>query len=140
MKTVRSRILLSLVSFAAVVGCGGTQPVVTGIPEVEGKVLSPQGSPLKGGTLVLRPKGGIRRAISADIETDGTFIIDGSNGNSAVLPGDYEVYVVVGDDPQTRKLRRQIPVKYQKLSDEDSDLLVSIDDSGKKLVVKLKRG
>lgn len=140
MKTIRSGLLLTLISVAAAVGCSGTQPTVPGIAEVEGKVLSPQGSPLKGGTLVLRPMGGIRRAISAEIETDGTFVIDGSTGNPTVLPGDYEVYVVVSDDPQERKLQQQIPLKYRKLSDEDSDLLVSLDDSGKKLVVKLKRG
>ncbi len=139
MKTVHSGLLIGLLSFAAV-GCSGTQSVTTGISEVEGKVLSPQGSPIKGGTLVLRPLGGIRRPVSTEIEDDGTFSIDGSNGESVILPGDYEVYIVVGDNPQERKLLKQIPAKYRKLSDEDSDLLVSLDDSGKKLLVKLKRG
>jgi hypothetical protein len=135
-----SAIAAVAIIFCCFVGCGSTQPVVKGIGQVEGKVLSPLGTPIAGGTLVLRPKGGIRRAVTAEISTNGSFVIDGTNVSDGVIPGEYEVYITLEDSPQSQKLRRQIPLKYQRLSDEDSDLLVTLSDDGNKLLVKLNRG
>jgi hypothetical protein len=126
--------------FGGFVGCGSTQPAVKGIGKVEGKVLSPSGTPIAGGTLVLRPKGGIRRAVTAEISTNGSFVIEGATGNDSVLPGEYEVYIALDDSPQNQKLSRKIPLKYQRLSDEDSDLSVTLSDNGNELLVKLNRG
>ena len=133
-------IAMSGIFLAAFIGCGSTQPETQGLTEVEGRVLSHSGTPIKGGTLVLRPQGGIRRAVTAEIGANGGFVIDGTKMNNGILPGDYEVYIIVGAGPQNQKLRRQVPLKYQRLSDDDSDLLVSLDESGDELLVKLKRG
>ena len=84
---VIATVAIFLVAF---VGCGSTQPDTRGLTEVEGRVLSHSGAPIKGGTLVLRPQGGIRRAITAEIGANGGFVIDGTKINNGILPGDYE--------------------------------------------------
>ncbi len=121
-------------------GCGSTTPVVQSLDEVTGKVLLPQGVALKGGKLVLRPAGGLRRPVAADIQQDGTFVLDSSAEKAPVLPGTYDVYLVFDDTPQGRKLQRSVPAKYRKLTDEDSDVSVTLDETPQEVLVRLKRG
>lgn len=128
-----------LVSVAAM-GCAKSSAVIPGLREVNGKVLLSKGAPLKGGTIVLRPAGGLRPAISADIKSDGSFTIDGASDKKPVVPGEYQVFVVFDKDPKHRALRSQVPKKYQSVSDDESDLYVKIDEESDNVIVKLKQG
>lgn len=120
-------------------GCGSTNPVAQSIDGVAGKVLLPHGAALPGGKLVLRPAGGLRQPVVADIQQDGTFVLESSAEKSPVLPGTYDVYLVFDDTPQDRKLQRSVPAKYRKLNDEDSDVSVTLDESPREVIVRLKR-
>lgn len=133
-------ILCSALLLVSAMGCAQSSAVISGLREVNGKVFLSKGRPLKGGTLVLRPAGGLRPAISADIKSDGSFTIDGASEAKPVLPGEYQVFVVFDKDPKQRALRSQVPKKYQSLSDDESDLYVNIDEESEDVVVKLKQG
>lgn len=137
---LRQLVLVTTFS-VAVIGCGSSgEPDLRIIPEVTGKVLLPKGVPLKGGTLLLRPAGGLRPAVSAAINSDGSFTIDGTLAMKPVVSGDYQVYVVFDKEDKHRNLRSQVPKKYQRVSDDESDLYVTIDEGSTELVVKLRRG
>jgi hypothetical protein len=118
-------------------GCGSAKQAEQSLSNVSGKVLLSHGRPLTGGRIFLRPEGGIRRGIAAEISEDGSFTLESSEGDAPVLPGKYEVYVVFGNDPGDQKLRRKVPRKYQKISDADTDLFVQINGDDDDLMVKL---
>jgi hypothetical protein len=128
-----------VVLVVGLLGCAKASPSVQGLREVSGKVLLSRGMPLKGGRIVLRPAGGLRPAVSAEINPDGSFTIDGVSENKPVVPGEYQVFVVFGKDPKHRGLKSQVPKKYQSVSEDESDHFVTIDEDASDLVVKLKR-
>jgi hypothetical protein len=116
-------------------GPGSPLPKPTGV-QVSGKVQLPNGSPLTGGTLVLRPEAGVFGA-TAQIKADGSFTLQ-DGGDESVVPGKYQVFVRVADPAQT-ELRKQVPGKYQESSEDvDSDVVVEITGSTQDLIIKLK--
>jgi hypothetical protein len=129
-----------LLVIAAVVlvftGCqgGGPPPAPDGVP-VSGKILLPSGSPLSGGTLVLRPTDGIHGA-SAQIQKDGSFTLVDAAGGKSVVPGKYQVFVKFSDANQAA-LRKSVNQKYQSTEDGDSDVFVDISAATSDLVIKL---
>ena len=133
------RIILTLLVALVLSGCGSSAPEIPSVQGVEGKVLLPQGKPLSGGKLMLRREGGLNRPLIAEINKDGTFKIDDNNPDCPVLEGDYEVYLIFQHTLEERKLARYVPEKYRDLSDEDSDLKVTLNNANKNILVKLKR-
>ncbi len=124
-------IVFGIVALAA--GCGGGKPVSKpdGVA-VGGKILLPNGSPLAGGTLVLRPVAGLHGA-SSPIQADGAFtLVD------PVVPGQYQVFVKI-PDANAKALRAAIPLRYQSSEDGDSDVIVDIRAATNDLVIKLNR-
>lgn len=119
-------------------GCTGGPPTPPEGVEVGGKVVLAGGSPLKGGTLLLRPVAGIHGA-SAPIQPDGSFALADPSGRKAVVPGKYQVYVLL-NDPRHRSLRASIPARYQDSENGDSDVIVEVREPKKDLVIRLKRG
>jgi len=105
--------------------------------QVSGKVLLPGGSPLTGGTLVLRPVGGIHGA-SAQIGNDGSFELVDPQGNKSVAPGQYQVYVRVAN-PDQKAGRVAVNQRYQNTEDGDSDVVVDIQRSQSDLVIRLNQ-
>lgn len=141
---MKKQIVLGKCAAAAIVaialtGCGSADTGVKGVSEVSGKVLLAKGMPLRGGRIVLRPAGGLRPAVSADINSDGSFTIDGASERKHVVPGEYQVFVVFGKDPKYRALQSQVPKKYQSVAEDESDHYVTIEEDAKDLLVKLKR-
>jgi hypothetical protein len=132
-------VMIGMVAILAT-GCGAAATAEPGLAAVSGKVVVSRGVPLKGGRLVLKPVGGLRPAVSAEIRGDGSFAIDGVSQPAAVLPGEYEVYVVFGKSPKEQVLARQVPQRLQSLEDDDSGLVVRIDESAADVVIELKRG
>ncbi len=121
------------------VGCGGgggPPPKPDGVA-VSGKILLPNGSPLTGGTLVLRPVAGLHGA-SAQIQSDGSFTLAEASGAKTVVPGKYQVFVTF-NDPSQKALRASVNKKYQNSEDNDSDVVVDIQQSNSSLVIKLNR-
>ena len=125
-------------------GCGSAQlgnaPEVS---EVNGTVLLPTGRPLKGGKLVLRPNGGAvrgARAMSADINKDGTFSIRSSSEESKIVATEYKVFINVSSDPRLRSVRSQVPQKYQDIGEDETDLLVNLAEQSDILVLKMTKG
>lgn len=131
------RILGTAMITLALVGCTVGPPVKPEGVEVRGKVLLPNGSPLTGGVLILRPVGGIHGA-SAQVQADGTFTLTDPAGKQAVVPGKYQVFVRF-NDPSQKALSASINKKYQDSEDGDSDILVEIQEPKKDLIIRLKQ-
>jgi hypothetical protein len=123
-----------------VAGCGGAATAEPGLAAVSGKVFVSKGVPLTGGKLLLKPVGGLRPPVVGDIHNDGSFAIDGASQATAVLPGEYEVYIDFGSSLRDQALARQVPRRLQSLEDEDSGLIVRIGESATDVVIQLKRG
>lgn len=120
-----------------VVGCGdgavGPPQKPQGV-SVTGKVLLPNGSPLTGGVLVLRPENGLHGA-TAQVGSDGSFSLQES-GTSEIVPGRYQVFLRASDP----ELEKTIPAKYLENSEDiDSDVVVEIQAAIANLEIKLKR-
>ncbi len=119
-----------------IAGCGDGPPKMTEGIRVAGKVLQPNGSPLLGGTLVLRPENGLFGA-TGQIQPDGTFNLQNS-GSDKIAPGQYQVFVRFSD-PSLTKLQKTINQRYQQNSDDgDSDVIVDIQGATEDLVIRLK--
>jgi hypothetical protein len=118
-------------------GCSAEPPKMKDGVKVSGKVLLPSGSPLTGGTLILRPEGGLFGA-NAQIQPDGTFKLENA-GNENIAPGQYQVFVRFSDANQA-KLSKSIHQRYQQNSDDgDSDVVVDIQNATDDLMIRLKR-
>ena len=123
----------------SLVGCGsssGPPPKPDGVA-VSGKLLLSNGSPVTGGTLILRPVAGLHGA-TGQIQGDGSFTLSDSGNDQTVVPGKYQVFVRVNDASQ-KGLRAAIHRRYQDSEDGDSDIVVDIQQPNSNLVIKLNR-
>lgn len=132
---VTSRLLAVLLSSVAV-GCSSALPAKPEGVEVRGTVQLPGGSPLAGGTLLLRPVDGVYGA-TAQIQKDGSFVLQDPDGNKSVVPGKYLVYVLF-NNPDHNALRSKVNPRYQNSEDGDSDMVVNIQQTQSDLVIRLK--
>ena len=130
--------IITLLVVLFLIGCSSSVPEVPTIEVVQGKVLLPQGKPLKGGRLMLRREGGLNKPLIANIDEDGTFEMN-DDPSCPVLEGNYDVYLIFNHTPEERKLARYVPEKYRDLGDEDSDLRVALRNDNEKIIVKLKK-
>ena len=130
--------IITLLIAIFLIGCSSSVPEVPTIEVVQGKVLLPQGKPLKGGRLMLRREGGLNKPLIANIDEDGTFEMN-DDPSCPVLEGNYDVYLIFNHTPEERKLARYVPEKYRDLGDEDSDLRVALRNDNEKIIVKLKK-
>jgi hypothetical protein len=128
------RLAVLALALALAAGCDGPQGTPAGVA-VGGKVLLPGGSPLAGGTLVLRPVAGIHGA-SAQVRKDGSFELADPGGNPSVVPGRYQVFVRF-NSPDQKALRAAVSRRYQDSEDGDSDVVVDIRGPQNDLVVRL---
>jgi hypothetical protein len=132
--------LLTIASLFSLVlaGCGrsGPPPKPEGV-KVSGKILLPNGSPLTGGMLTLRPESGLYGA-TARIQSDGTFTLQDS-GSETVVPGKYQVFVRF-TDPTHAGLAAAVNNRYQQSSEDGtSDVLVEFQEATEDLVIRLNR-
>ena len=124
--------------FLVLAGCGrsGPPPKPEGV-KVSGKVLLPNGSPLTGGMLTLRPESGLYGA-TAQIQSDGTFTLQDS-GSETVVPGKYQVFVRF-TDPSHAALAAAVNDRYQESSEDNaSDVFVDFQEATEDLVIRLNR-
>ncbi|MEZ6139584.1 MAG: carboxypeptidase-like regulatory domain-containing protein [Zavarzinella sp.] len=130
------RILICFV-IVSLIGCGDKPSVSKedGV-EVSGKVFLANGQPLKGGTLILRPVGGVHGA-SGNIDASGNFTLSNQTGENKVVPGKYLAYVQF-KTTEHKPLAKLLHVKYQSSEDGDSDVEVTIDSAKTDLVIKFK--
>ena len=131
--------IITLLVAIFLIGCSSSVSEVPTVEVVQGKVLLPQGKPLKGGRLMLRREGGLNKPLIANIDENGTFKMN-DDPSCPVLEGNYEVYLIFNHTLEERKLARYVPEKYRDLGDEDSDLRVTLRNDNEKIIVKLKRG
>lgn len=132
-----ARVFVVVLLVGALAGCqkGGPPPAAPGV-EVGGRLLNWDGSPVTGGTLVLRPANGIHGA-SAVVQKDGSFTLTDPAGKRAVVPGTYHVFVRLNAaDPA---LRAAVNKRYQDTEDGDSDVTVEITSADSNLVIQLKQ-
>jgi hypothetical protein len=126
-----------LILLLVIAGCRSEPPRITDGVSVSGKVLLPSGSPLTGGTLILRPENGLFGATS-QIQTDGGFKLK-NGGNESIAPGQYQVFVRFSN-PNEARLKTMVNPRYQQNSDDgDSDVIVDIQAAVDDLVIQLKR-
>ena len=143
-KTLFSVMLLCLLSCVNT-GCGSSSlDGAKEVPEVNGTVLLPTGTPLKGGKILLRPCGGVRNArkLSGDINTDGSFSIRSNDKDQMIIASDYKVFISLNTDPKHRGLKRIVPKKYQDVSEDDfeTDLFVNLAEQADGIVLKMTKG
>lgn len=118
-------------------GCGQNGPPKPDQVKVSGTILLPDGSPLTGGVLTLRPESGLYGA-TARIQSNGTFTLQGA-GSENVVPGRYQVFVRFAD-PSHAALRNAVNNRYQESSEDgDSDVIVEFQEATDDLVIRLKR-
>jgi hypothetical protein len=129
-----ARVFAALLLFMSLAGCSQSPtPKLTDGVSVNGKVLLPNGSPLGGGTLVLRLFGA-----TAQVQSDGTFKLQNSGADS-IAPGQYQVFIRF-TDPSHAKFKTAVNQRYQQSSDDgDSDVVVDIQSATEDLVIRLKR-
>jgi hypothetical protein len=138
---IAPRVSLTAVLMSAllvVIGCGGGGPPPR--PEgvkVGGKVLLPNGSPLTGGTLILRPEAGLYGA-TAQIQPDGSFKLRDTSNTETVVQGKYQVFVAF-PNPAHDNFRETVNRRYQESEDGDSDLIVEIQGPNDDLVIQFNR-
>ncbi len=119
-----------------VTGCGGPLSKPEGI-QVRGKALLQNGSPLTGGTLILRPEDGLFGA-TALIQPDGSFTLQ-DGGNQVMVPGKYQVFVRF-PDPSQDSLRSMVNGRYQQSSEDgDSDVVIDIHGATDDLIIRFNR-
>ena len=136
---IAKRLLSATVLFVlAFAGCGpgGPLPRPEGV-QVSGKVLLPNGSPISGGTPILRPDAGIYGA-TAIIQDDGSFTLADTSGTSDIVTGKYQVFVSF-PNPSDASLAKSVNKRYQESDDGDSDVFVDLQQPTDELVIKLKR-
>jgi hypothetical protein len=122
---------------AALGGCGDSPVAKPEGVAIRGKIQSAAGTPIAGGTLLLRPVDGIH-GVSAIIQKDGSFELQDSAGVKRVVPGKYRVYVSF-PNPEQKALKTTIPSRYQSSEDGDSDVTVEIVAERSDLMIKLNR-
>lgn len=128
---------LSVILFCMFLAGCSSGPIST--PErvsVSGKILLPNGNPLTGGTLVLRPESGLFGATGM-IQPDGTFVLQDS-GKQDVVPGKYQVFVRFGDSELATFKSSVKEIYWQSSDDADSDVAVDIQGPTDDLVIQLK--
>ena len=130
--------LLFTLTACIVVGCrsDGPPPPPEGV-EVSGKAFLPNGNPMPGGILVLRPEGGTH-GVSASVQANGQFTLARPSGETNVVPGKYRVFVKFSDPAQSA-LRSTVGARYQNTEDGDSDILVEITGPKSDLVIRFKK-
>jgi hypothetical protein len=133
-----SRLLMLACGITAVVGCGtgGPGPKPAGV-EVAGKIYLASGSPVSGGTLVLRPVEGIHGA-TAQIQSDGGFKLADTSGDPSIVRGKYRVFVRLNDS-SPKAMKTAIARRYQDTEDGDSDVVVDIQEAKSDLVIRLNK-
>jgi hypothetical protein len=131
-------LIFTTLILTALAGCGpgGPLPRPEGV-QASGKVLLPNGSPLSGGTLILRPDAGIYGA-TAMIQKDGSFTLSDTSGTADIVPGRYQVFVSF-PNPGDAALAKSVNSRYQESDDGDSDVFVDLQQATDELVIKLKR-
>jgi hypothetical protein len=82
-----------LVLLVAVSGCGGKNTPVN----VEG-IVTLDGEPLAGATVVFTPIGEHGQSATALTESDGSFRLTNAKGEKGALPGEYKVLVSLGEE------------------------------------------
>lgn len=134
----RNLALLSVAACLFLPACGSNSvPAKPDGVQVSGKVLLANGSPLAGGTLVLRPVNGVYGA-TAQIRPDGSFTLEDA-GADKIVEGSYQVFVRFGDSNQA-ELSKQVAARYQESSEDvDSDVIVNIAGDTTDLAIKLKK-
>lgn len=143
-KTKKLVLAFTVTSLLSVVlaGCGRGRPEVDLVDSVRGKVLLPTGKPLKGGRVVLRPTAalhGVAGPVTAEVASDGSFAIEGSDSGKKLAAGEYKVFVNLSGNPRLRMLRRQVPEKYQSIDDDESDLIVDLAKQAEGFVLKMNK-
>ncbi len=130
---------LSICLFVLVMtGCVGSgAPARPEGVTVSGKIILPNGSPLTGGTLILRPDAGLFGA-TALVQSDGSFTLQDTSGTPTVVTGKYQVFVSF-PNPNHASLRKSVATRYQESDDGDSDLFVDIQHPSEELIIQLKR-
>jgi hypothetical protein len=104
---------------------------------VSGKVLLPNGNPLTGGTLILRPESGLFGAVG-QIQPDGSFKLQDAQ-QQEIQPGRYQVFVRFSD-PSLTVLQRLVHPRYQQSSEDgESDLVIDISSDNDNLIIRLNR-
>lgn len=128
---------LSMLGMVVLSGCSqhGPTPLPEGV-NVSGKILLPNGRPLAGGILILRPESGLYGA-TAQIQPDGSFSLRNAVSEQ-VQPGKYQVFVRLAN-PNLAAFKNAVHARYQESSEDgNSDLFVEIQDATDSLVIRLK--
>jgi hypothetical protein len=138
------RAALMMIGLVVAGGCNRNGPTLPDTVQAKGKILLPSGQPLSGGRLELKATEPPSIDAFADIQKDGTFVVQSFTKEGGAVPGNYIVvvspfdYHAKGGNPRLLPYADSIPAKYKDAS--SSDLKVAIE-SGKdnSFTLQLKR-
>lgn len=146
MKTIKLSCVGMFLLMVMMSGCSDSTVNVPEVSTVSGKVLLSSGKPLTAGRVMLRPASSLTKAtrkarrVIADVGNDGQFKIDTATAEVPILAGEYRVYIILGNDPRMKSLRKQVPEKYRSMEDDESDLIVNLGEQTESIVLKLAKG
>jgi hypothetical protein len=135
-------VLVLALGLLALAGCGNSVPALPGAVAARGKVVLPNGQPLRGGRIQFSRLDPPNVDAFGDVAADGSFTLTTYKPDDGAVPGSYVVtispynYRHKSGSPVKVDGAAQIPAKY--LEAGTSDLKVEITEGENVLEVKLK--
>ncbi len=107
---------------------------------VRGKILLADGTPLRGGKVILHPKDKTKPEAQAIIKKDGTFIFTTYKKDDGAVPGPHQITVerFFYDKKGNVKEDKSLPIPKRYWNEATSDLTTEIQDKENVLDLKLK--
>lgn len=112
-------------------GCGSKGPTLPDTVPAKGKILLPSGQPLRAGRLEFKATAPPGIDAFADVQKDGTFVIQSFSAEGGAVAGTYVVvvspfdYHAKGGNPRKIPNAAEVPRKFQESS--TSDLKITIE-------------
>lgn len=139
MNRVSRFLIFGMVFCCGLAACSSYTPPQTFA--TKGRVLFPDGKPVRGGTIAFHPQGtGIEN--SAEIGSDGTFVLTSYGNQPGTVVGKYKI-TINPDVPPSRpaavaeELRSKVAAKY--FSQDKTDLVVEVEAKDNNFEIKLTK-
>ncbi len=139
---VRCILLCGLLTIFALAGCSSYDPanVAAKTYPARGKVVLADGTPLRGGKIILHPNDKTKPEAEGIIQKDGTFTLMTYKKGDGAVPGPHKItidrfYYDKNGNPQEN---RALPIPKRYWKEDTTDLTTDIQDRDNVLELKLK--
>lgn len=125
--------LLALLGLTALTGCGGA-----GTYPVQGKVLLPDGTPLRGGLISFQPADDGKHSADGEIQEDGTFALRTFEDGDGALPGKYRVAITPNEELDGENIKPP-PIDERYLDADNSGLEYTVEPTSNQFEIKVAK-